>query len=320
MKRLYCTVIVFFFIGSATSENCITEEGFFNKYIPHTTERSFDKAGLVKLDGGGQADIYEIPKANSPIVLKRLKKISENAIQELKSEVEITNLFKDMKGVVRLYECVISTSWTGVVMEKLYKNLYDVADEIVKLDFDKKLNLYALLALYVENMHEAGYVHNDIKHLNVMVTDKTLTDVRLIDMGITCKKDEICDGGTKEFSPPEKILVKNKIKGHYSLDSWAILMTIAFVENLNNYSVLAQNLKTYCDEGMILDYCYKAIVLSAKSMLAKSQPELRNYVLNSLTFEPTKRPTASRIFEDLKQMQITISLQQSSKLLKTVLK
>src|SRR5690606_35077399 len=76
-----------------------------------------------------------------------------------------------------------------------------VPDNLIEL-----CRIFQQTALGLHAMHEAGYVHADIKPNNILFMDDQR--VKIIDFGQSCKADTVKDRiqGTPDYIAPEQVL------------------------------------------------------------------------------------------------------------------
>ena len=286
-------------------ESCITEEAFMKRYLPQHKSVILDHSKLEEVASGNYGAVFALPTNSGILALKRLKTMSASSMKDLVDEVDAGKKLQGVQGVVSQYHCIVGQKWAGIVMEKLHDTLFSAAGQILGLPFDKKLNVYAILASHTHQMHSRGFIHNDIKPMNVMITDAAISDLRFIDFGISCRIGQMCIGGTRELSPPEKLQRNLTIRGHYSIDTWGVLMSIVFTENRNEYSLLKKSIELSCKlSAFHLENCYGRMIGAVRSMLAKTQAPLKEYILKSLDRVPEKRPTPLQIFDAFRVMSV----------------
>jgi serine/threonine protein kinase len=104
-----------------------------------------------------------------------------------------------------------------------------------EMPVERRIELVRDLAISVQNMHDGGYLHNDIKPQNIMV-DTEAWACRLIDMGFACSMDGVktmfgeSHGavGTLGYQAPEIFLASAQFASACS-DLWSLAATCFYV-------------------------------------------------------------------------------------------
>lgn len=190
-------------------ENCIFSEKYIlgrqlghgcYGYVQECIERGSDKHYAVK------------------IISKRCKKL-----REAPKEVEILNLVQH-PNILQLHEVYETSSDTFIITEVLEGGaLVDVLTEEEHFT-ERDVGIYIRQVLSaVCYLHENHVVHQDIKLDNILLTNKQLLNVKLIDFGIAklCRENSefLSVEGTAVYSPPE---VLNYDVTDCSRDLWAM--------------------------------------------------------------------------------------------------
>lgn len=290
--------------NGARSVKCLSELGFEKNYSLNITREPNMITRQKIVARGGFGVIYDLPTAPSLIfkyinatnpVVKNLTLIEINTMISLNS----TNI------IPHIYDCiVVNKNWVGIVMDRLYKPLEDVLDQFRLLSPKRRLYLYLRVVHAVIQIHRAGYLHNDIKPGNIMITDDSMIDIRLIDFGISCKIGFLCQGGTNIFSPPEKINGNLNAIGTETLDVWSILILFVFCEFNQADSYLFEEVTKECFQSMTQD-CHTKLAETVKKMTFGWPPGLGYYVVSSLDYVPEKRPTMIQLYYKIKSLYTT---------------
>lgn len=166
---------------------------------------------IATLGYGARSTIFAVKdQKNHVFALKRVKKrrptdqrFIEQAILEhdVASKLDHENLrksYKLLKGrqMLRTNEVVVLMEMIdGVTLEH-----YEVEDMV------DLCRVFQQTALGLGAMHEAGYVHADIKPNNIIWTEQG--NVKIIDFGQSCKIDTIKERiqGTPDYIAPEQVL------------------------------------------------------------------------------------------------------------------
>ena len=177
---------------------------------------------------------------NSLVAIKKIKNYNfdSNEIDNLK----ILNEHCD-KYFICLYDFIDDSSYVYIVMKYLenYNELFNLIVENIELlhiNFDK---ITCNLCKGLQNFHDLGFAHNDIKPENIMVNILN-GHIKYIDYGATCYKNKCIKlkVSTPAYADPLIILGKPNsdnilINGQQS-DLWALGMVIyAIITGSNPY-------------------------------------------------------------------------------------
>lgn len=89
-------------------------------------------------------------------------------------------------------------------MEKMDSDLKYITGKILEKPFSMELGINLLLniAWAVEEIHELGLIHSDLKPANIFIKHNTFPDIKIGDFGFTVSDGPIV-GYTLEFAPYE---------------------------------------------------------------------------------------------------------------------
>eukprot|EP01060_Flectonema_neradi_P023458 TRINITY_DN31725_c0_g1_i1.p1 TRINITY_DN31725_c0_g1~~TRINITY_DN31725_c0_g1_i1.p1 ORF type:complete len:326 (+),score=60.31 TRINITY_DN31725_c0_g1_i1:144-1121(+) len=186
------------------------------------------KFGLIgkEIGRGTFGRVFELPAHPKHVI-----KIMKNNSSYIHHSCDAMNEYKILKTISDnddQHHCLsvagydqIETDFLGVVLERLHLNLFK-AD---KGGIDLQRATRSLLR-QVKVMHSTGYIHTDIKHKNIMISDSG--DTKIIDFGSGVFPGDPRPATivTKPFRPPE-IYLKNEWDA--SVDIWALAMTIGWL-------------------------------------------------------------------------------------------
>lgn len=157
------------------------------------------------------------------------------------------------------------------------------------------VDIVTRLAGALASMHALGYVHADVKPLNVML-DPVLDRPVLIDFGLGLPLDPAFPspsvvGGTPGFSAPEQMLSQGELRPHASFDTYALAATaFAMLTGTGPFDAalgaapLARQLK---DDPVALRALRPELPAEAEQLFA-----------SALSREPWKRPETPIAFAD----------------------
>lgn len=196
------------------------------------------------LNKGNSSVIIQIKIKQKDYIIKRVKiKNLEEIKDNLSKEINILDQIKGNPHLIEYLDCIynLQKNLIYIIKEKLYKNL---EKKIFKKKSTKqKLNFYIQIAEGLLELHELGYIHNDLKPENIMVTNKNYSNPKLINFKLAAKIDEISQGGTLLFIPYEK-LVNQIVVANPSIDVNSFAVTIASLE-LGNEELIREVRKSW---------------------------------------------------------------------------
>lgn len=166
---------------------------------------------VATLGKGAASTLYQVRDREGKVYcLKRVVKKSpseQRFIDQAICEAEVAKHFNSplLRQVYRLIKqrAVIRTNEVLVVMEMIDGKTL----EFVKLTgMTAFCNLFSAVASGLKLMHEAGYVHADLKPSNIMLDGQG--HVKIIDFGQSCKNNTIKQRiqGTPDYIAPEQVL------------------------------------------------------------------------------------------------------------------
>lgn len=162
------------------------------------------------LGQGAASTLYSVrDKDGNTFCLKRVVKKSpseQRFIDQAVREHEVAKNFDSplVRKIHRLIRqrALIRTSEVLVIMELVEGRTLETVKFSGMQSFCK---LFHAAATGLQHMHEAGYVHADIKPNNIMLTNER--KVKLIDFGQSCKNGTIKERiqGTPDYIAPEQV-------------------------------------------------------------------------------------------------------------------
>lgn len=171
-------------------------------------------------------------KKRNKMVAIKLQRFPEH---EKIFEKEISNLTKLSNDCENLV-CIIDSGL-------FYKKHYIVMEFISGKTLTKYMNenknskmleyIFRQLITVVKKLHAKGFAHMDIKPDNIIIDSND--KVYLVDLGLACF-DNICEGGTKKFLPPDLSFGNISVKERQKADVWAIGFSLAKIINQEEYA------------------------------------------------------------------------------------
>ncbi|MEM1109039.1 MAG: serine/threonine-protein kinase [Planctomycetota bacterium] len=166
------------------------------------------------LGEGAHSTIYAVRDKHAQLmVLKRVVKegpsqqrFIDQALAEhnVASKIDHPRVRKSIKVIKQ--RNVVRVSEVLVLMELVDGETLEKLDKHLRSDLLKLCHIYYQSAEGLRAMHQAGFVHADIKPNNIMLTEKD--GVKLIDFGQSCKSGTIKRRiqGTPDYIAPEQVM------------------------------------------------------------------------------------------------------------------
>ena len=165
---------------------------------------------IAKIGTGAASEVYVVQdlKTKQVWALKHVIRVdqkSERFIEQVEQEYSIGSKLdhESIRGIHKLLRIkkLFTTTEVGLLME-----LVDAGTlETHKFkNIAEAVRLFAQIARGLEHMNSRGFVHGDMKPINVMVTDKK--QVKIIDLGQACPVDhvKVRIQGTPGYIAPEQ--------------------------------------------------------------------------------------------------------------------
>lgn len=233
---------------------------------------------------------------------------------QIKNEVNMLAELKNTGHVINMLGCMQDFSgdeYPGIppntpviyiVFEKLYS---DLGDPVAVLKFHllgtpEKIDIYLKIAQAIQFLHSRAIVHSDLKVENIMITDDKLSQVKLIDFGLSVCSDKLYVGGSLNNVPPE---YTTGLIAKSSIDIFGFGTAVVILErSIDELERIASTMMDRLDSLT----SYTANALAAQSMANSiheyhssdsQQDSLTKIVLECLSVDPSKRPTADQLVE-----------------------
>lgn len=136
------------------------------------------------------------------------------------NELEVHNLMKNHKNFIKMFFSYSSLDSHVIVMDYINcPDLFSVVQRKGKMHSKQVSRIILQLCLALNDLHESGFVHNDVKLENVLYFE-AIDAVFVCDYGL-CRRENslsICDG-TIDYFCPEKIQNQNYTR---SFDWYAV--------------------------------------------------------------------------------------------------
>jgi len=170
---------------------------------------------LDRLGEGAKSTIYRVvdPMTKRILALKHVIRKNDKDIrfiEQMESEYEVSKNFTH-PNLRRCFDLKLNKTMLFRVTEAfLVMELVDgkPLDVALPRSLTAMLDIFLQTARALEAMHKAGYVHCDIKPINIMITEGSL--VKVIDYGQSCKIGTVKERiqGTPDYIAPEQVARK----------------------------------------------------------------------------------------------------------------
>jgi serine/threonine protein kinase len=268
-------ILLFIFLQVARTLECVFKDQFMERYKTDYPESEWTSLFRHVIGKGSFGVVYKIPfDKQRSAVLKRIP-ISLRSLDEFRAEAEMQKRMNDIapNSTPEMYYCIEGDTDNYIVMdfvpyalERSYKGGQDdEANSGLRLvDFRRfhpfiRLIYYKLLIEGLADIHDNGYVHNDIKRGNIMFGTLPQPYIRYIDFGFVCGLHDDPQGGTPEYMDSvflykfqqskhseNRILVNEIVEAYkqrddnYMTDIFALALTIYRIESAPSFDSSAR--------------------------------------------------------------------------------
>lgn len=165
---------------------------------------------IAKIGTGAASEIFVVQDVKTKQVwaLKHVVRVddkSERFIDQVEQEYAIGSKLdhKNIRGIHKILRIkkLFTTTEVGLLMELIDA---DTLENLPLQNMLEAMKLFVQIARGLEHMNQRGFVHADMKPINVMVTDQKL--VKIIDLGQACPVNHIKTRiqGTPGYIAPEQ--------------------------------------------------------------------------------------------------------------------
>ncbi len=165
---------------------------------------------IAKIGTGAASEVFVVQDLKSKQVwaLKRVVYVDEKSdrfIEQVEQEYAIGSKLDhpNIRGIGRLLRTkkLFKTTEVGLLMELIDA---ETLDQRMPRSIGEAASIFAQVARGLEHMNDRGFVHGDMKPINVMVTDER--KVKIIDLGQACRVNEVKKRiqGTPGYIAPEQ--------------------------------------------------------------------------------------------------------------------
>lgn len=197
----------------------------------------------AELDSGSFGEVRHFSFGDRDMVIKKITPRDTAQIPLMRKEVEVLKVLCDLKPeevyknlekcnskvIAGFYGCVEEGTDLYIFQEKMDMEL--VSQTALKMYQDltgkEKLEVMLQIISKFEELHKKQIIHSDIKPGNLMIKGKDLSDIRIIDLGMSNYQGENSAGGTRYFISPEHT---NGGKLGVEGDIYSLAVTFAMIE------------------------------------------------------------------------------------------
>jgi serine/threonine protein kinase len=258
------------------------------------------------------------------VAVKRATPKGEDLIKMVSDEINVMEKFKDKEHIMSFLGCQATISVEKakvaipgtafvvlmdvpvavfyIVSDKLYADLSikGKGREFAKLPVVNRLEGYLSFAKGLKELHEGKYIHSDIKPANIMAVDSSLTNIKLIDLGMVAEFNKRTFGGTPGYIPPQ----------HYthspadpSFDIYSFGVSVATLE-LGEAYVYFYVEKYHSHEKFppLVQKAIKQFLPKDKNLgYSTTEENLVSIVFSCIEDEAWKRPSADQLISRLEE-------------------
>ncbi len=284
-----------------------------------------EKEGKV-IGKGAFGQVYKIKFGDSTLSVKQL---IYNFMNE--KEIRFYHENQNLKGIPKYHCCAFGNGKILLLQELLYQSLFDRFPKgsrrryfFQSVNYDENLEIYIQIAEEIKELFDHGYLHADIKNMNIMYTDNTYSKVKLIDFGLTTKLDITpVMGGSPIYLAPEYNGL-NLAKKPFDIFAFGMTIIVNEIGLIEVYSILQNDLvnlkvlqstlnkvndrfKTYIaykNSGLFSRFwkwvksCFGIEVVVRKSPVY----DLSDLAKELTTYSSNQRPTIEETIEKLKKL------------------
>lgn len=192
---------------------------------------------------GSYGEVREYNFGDVELVIKKISHKNSKRIPMMQKEVELLKLICGLKAevvynklrvckskaIAEFYGCVEDGFDLFIFEEKMDMSVESEEALLIynNLRGQQKADIMLQIISKFEEIHQKDIIHADIKPKNLMIRNNDLSDIRIIDFGLSNYKWENSRGGTRFFISPEQ---KNKKVLGFEGDIYSLAVTFASFE------------------------------------------------------------------------------------------
>jgi serine/threonine protein kinase len=210
-----------------------------------TYESTLSKESSKLLGEGSFGKVYKITVGKEFHALKKIQIRDDDDLFVAVREVNILYGLQDLPGVPRIYKCEYNGKYLYIEQTLLFKSMEDkkVIQIMSHFSISEILAKVRSFVYTILSMHNLGIVHGDIKPQNICALDEKISDIVVIDFGLSKTPEEDFQAGTPGYFSPDLLLTDKSAQ--FRDDIWAIGRTIIEIifgqETFNEYEACIIN-------------------------------------------------------------------------------
>lgn len=251
---------------------------------PGFLSSEWDLNNTKKLGHGNFGVVYD---TGNDMVIKKIEFTSIEQATMAYNEIEFLRRLKGVDGVVEYKDCAFKVDHLFIKQQKLHEDLKNkkVLETFAKKTVVEKLKIMKRLSETVNLIHSKKVIHADIKPGNIMALDEDVSQILLIDFGVSYFVDEEYQGGSKFYQSPELWLKQPSIPA--GDDLWALVLSIFSIQFDNNFveSSLYFNcldsfrkgehlLSTFAGRKGVMNFCLRSLNKDLTKSFESAMPEI----------------------------------------------
>ena len=235
---------------------------YYKKSKPNVKFHRYIFENSVEIGKGGFGEVRDVSDHLADTVIKLvpsptgIKKLAAlNEVKMLRAACRQTEKdygkLSDCKStaIMLFYGCVEELYEVYQFQELMSRNLNseETRSEFDLLPAEKKIEVMLEIMDKVIELHRLGIIHGDLKPENIMTKENSLSDFRLIDLGMSNFKNMKFLGGTDGYLPPERYGVKKFYTGLAFTDD-VFALGVIFAELTGGFEAAYSELQKRCFE------------------------------------------------------------------------
>ena len=288
-------------LSAANSPFCRPKNDFLDEY-ENIIHPSYERIIRGKPESKGHFGAVYFCKVNGvDSAVKVVSTVKDSQMNIALNEKRMANILAATPGVVVPYGCFFERNKVAFWMLKKGPSFSKLLRHFKTLSFHRKLDVFIMLAENLHELHRSYVIHNDLKPANILARNRHFSDVYLIDFGCACLAGETCYGGTKVYSPPEKLNGKLRAHGEYSLDVWSFLIMVIVLYSgatSDHIATIFSSRDQGCWSHMTVS-CYTFFIKKLTVALRSAPAWFTRVVMSGLRYTPSKRPSMALVVKRL---------------------
>ncbi|MEM9065529.1 MAG: serine/threonine-protein kinase [Planctomycetota bacterium] len=254
---------------------------------------------LDELGRGAASIIYAVqdPKSKQIYALKHVQKLGDKDqrfLDQAEAEYKVSQhldhaAFRKIPKMQKVGK-LLNTKGLILLMELVDGAAMDVHPPKT---FENAVDVFHQVASGLAHMHEAGYVHADMKPNNVVVDDQNR--VKIIDLGQSCKVGTVKERiqGTPDYIAPEQVH-RREITGKTDVYNLGATMYWTLSRKHIPTALAKEDKLVGSVDDSLMEKATPLIELNKKV-----HPKLNHVIMESVEVDPDKRPEMGDVADQL---------------------